>query len=35
MTKCLCTGMIYDPAEKREEKKKKTSALDKLLQRFA
>ncbi|MDR2130503.1 MAG: GNAT family N-acetyltransferase [Odoribacteraceae bacterium] len=36
MTKCLCTGMIYDPVEHQEERKaKKNSALGKLLKRFA
>ncbi|MDR2414516.1 MAG: GNAT family N-acetyltransferase [Odoribacteraceae bacterium] len=34
MTKCLCTGMIYDPAEHHEEKKK-SSALGKLLKKLA
>ncbi|MDR1273170.1 MAG: GNAT family N-acetyltransferase [Odoribacteraceae bacterium] len=34
MTKCLCTGMIYDPVQHPEEHKK-PSALKKLLQKFA
>ncbi|MDR0544735.1 MAG: GNAT family N-acetyltransferase [Odoribacteraceae bacterium] len=34
MTKCLCTGMIYDPAEHREVRKK-SSPLGKLLKKFA
>jgi GNAT superfamily N-acetyltransferase len=34
MTKCLCTGMIYDP-DAHVETKKKTSALGKLLKKFA
>ena len=33
MTKCLCTGMIYDPAEHQEVRK--ASALGKLLKKFA
>jgi GNAT superfamily N-acetyltransferase len=34
MTKCLCTGMIYDPA-RQEAAPKKQSTLEKLLKRFA
>jgi GNAT superfamily N-acetyltransferase len=34
MTKCLCTGMIYDPVE-HEGRQKKASSLKKLLNKFA
>ncbi|MDR1414885.1 MAG: GNAT family N-acetyltransferase [Odoribacteraceae bacterium] len=34
MTKCLCTGMIYDP-EQHPEAKEKSSAFKKLLRKFA